>query len=170
LVLSHEGLGPLLLGADPWTLPPAAAIVQLKGVDCGDGVVHSFWSPIYPERPLDNEIGAFEVGVIEQGNRVQIIQVFDRSVRTPEGVHIGDTFAAFQQAYPSAELVATRLGRDQYLIAGEPGNVYVQVTSNAESPDQWTAAEVDRVYGLELRDSTLEAPSPSYVPISAVCL
>lgn len=125
LVLSTWGLGTLELGTDPATLNPETSIVELLPDSACEGGTAERWAAAYPERPLGNELRAFEVGRLLPGESIQAIQVFDPLIRTSVGLAPGMTIDQMSTMYPDAEFVMSGGGRDQYLLEQDASGVLV---------------------------------------------
>jgi len=116
LVLNTWGVGTLELGTDPAVLNPQTSIVELVPDSACPGETAERWAAAYPERPLGNEIRAFEVGHLLPGESIQSIQVFDPLIHTSVGLAPGMTLDQLSTIYPDAEFVVSNAGRDQYLL------------------------------------------------------
>ena len=125
LVLTTRGLGTLELGTDPTTLNPETSIVEELPDSACEGGTAQRWAAAYPERPLGNELRAFEVGRLLPGDRIQAIQVFDPLIRTSVGLAPGMTIDQMSTMYPEAEFVMSGGGRDQYLLEQDAAGVLV---------------------------------------------
>lgn len=157
LVLTTGGLGPLMLGTDPYALDPQTAIIEvLPGAYC-EGDPAERWTAAYPERPLGNELRAFEIGRFLPGERVEAIQVFDPLIRTAVGLGPGMTLEQLTAIYPAAEYVRSGAGRDQYLLEqDEKGPLFADV---------WVAGMEKQ--GIVSSVSIGRAPGPSYHPLGS---
>lgn len=116
LVLTTSGLGPLKLGTDPSTLDPQTSIVELIPGSACEGGTAERWAAAYAERPLGNELRAFEVGRPLPGEPIVAMQIFDPHIRTSAGLSPGMTIEQLSTMYPDAEVVASGAGRDQFRL------------------------------------------------------
>lgn len=158
LVLSSEGLGPLLLGVTPET-DPALRIVQFDPIACTDAVtgygmgivagdpLAGAWlvDPVYELPPAPDSSGQpFGVNVDDSaGNALVRIDLYTNDIPTDGGVRIGDDRADVLAGHPSAALVSSGL-TDIYVETGTNGILQIEVASRA-TPEQdayWASVSI----------------------------
>ncbi len=158
LVLSSEGLGPMLFGVTPET-DPALRIVQFDPVACTDAVTGfemgivagdefaGAWlvDPFYELPPTPESNGQpFGISVdAAAGNLLQRVDLYTSDIPTDGGVRIGDDRADVLAGHPSAALVPSGL-TDIYVETGTNGILQIEVASRA-TPEQdtyWASVSV----------------------------
>lgn len=148
LVLSSEGLGPMLFEVTPET-DPALRLVVFDPIGCTDavtgfdmGIVAGdeyaggwFVDPFYTLPPTSEFSGnPFGVSVDESaGNALQRVDLFSDDIPTNGGVRIGDDRADVLAGHPSAALVTGGL-TDIYVVTGTNGILQIEVATRA-TPD-----------------------------------
>lgn len=153
LVLSADGLGPLLLGQAPPVTSPDLDILVFDddfcvGEEGPDGEVPpGLWVTNYPEVSdgfYGNPGRAFSVQVLD--GLVERIDVKSAQIVTPEGIRIGSSAAEVVAAYPDA-LSPTWDGgvTDLYVVEGSAGRLLIEVSTDDRIADYWNSDQVDRV-------------------------
>lgn len=156
LVISHQGLGPVEIGTDLAALDPAVSIFVGEHVDCGEGDVFDRWRANYPDRPLDNELRAFESG--PQPSGFSYAQVYAPGPHTADGLQVGSSRSDLLAVYPGIEPKVSGAGRDRYLVTGSPASLFFDVAQ----PD--TGWPVDTITAIGIIQSYPEGLAPSYHP------
>lgn len=139
LALSPEGLGPLTIGQQPGAeqdvLVYSASVCQ-SAVDEGYRDEAAMWVANY--EPAVHGFDSRPFGVLVEGDALQSVEVYDDSISTAEGIHIGSTAAEVLAAYGDRlELVeAYDEGSDSHLyrVEGVAGDLYIEVLK-AETVD-----------------------------------
>ena len=145
LVLSSEGLGPMLFGVTPET-DPALRLVLFDPIGCTDavtgfdmGIVAGdeyaggwFVDPFYELPPTPETNGQpFGISVDEAaGNVLQRVDLYTGDIPTDGGVRIGDDRADVLAGHPSAALVSGGL-TDVYVVTGTKGILQIEVATRA---------------------------------------
>ena len=160
LVISADGLGPVPMGTDLYTLDPAVSIFVNEPVDCGAGPMDS-WEASYPDRPLGNGVRAFEVETTT--GPLEYVLVFHGGPHTAEGIRVGSTFDELTGAYPATQYVgAAGFERERYALYGAPANLFFDVVTT--DYDLRPRGEIFAI-GITLGDPTSAAgghpPGPS---------
>lgn len=156
LVIGHAGLGPVLIGVDLNTLDVASSIFVADPVDCGEGDVFVRWRANYPDRPLGNELRAFEAG--SQPDSFSYVEIYATGPHTEAGIEVGDAVADLTQAYPELVVGRAGAGRQRYLLYGSPANLFFDV---AQADAGWP---VDTITAIGLTTSDPAPSAPSYHP------
>ena len=132
LVLSPNGLGPLVIGQAPPVTDPAIDVLVYDPTVCQWAVDEGYitdpgmWIANYP-RPDRDSAGPFGVAI---DSRLLAIGIFDNSISTDRQIHLGSTAAELQAAYPGElELLTDYEGGDTHLyrLAGTAGDLYIDV-------------------------------------------
>ena len=158
LVLSAEGLGPLLLG-DEVAWEPELRIVLFDPIACTDAVTGEplgigpddpfagAWlvDPFYELPPTPESNGQpFGVSVDEtDGNALLRIDLYTDDIPTDGGVRIGDDRADVLAGHPSAAVVPGGL-TDIYVVTGTNGILQIEVASRStpENDEYWASSGV----------------------------
>ncbi|MBA4247206.1 MAG: hypothetical protein C0444_02780 [Microbacterium sp.] len=158
LVLSSEGLGPMLFGVTPET-DPALRIVQFDPIACTDaetgfemgivagGEYAGAWlvDPFYELPPTPETNGQpFGISVDEAaGNVLQRVDLYTGDIPTDGGVRIGDDRADVLAGHPSAALVSGGL-TDIYVVTGTKGILQIEVATRAtpENDSYWGSSGI----------------------------
>ncbi|MCU1441522.1 MAG: hypothetical protein JWP85_2519 [Rhodoglobus sp.] len=141
LVLTPDGLGPLVLGAVPPTTDPALDILVLDPAHCdaayGDP---GLWIANYTgDAP-------FTVGVSE-GGEIFRIDTWMGPIPTDTGLTVGSPLSAVLAAYPGGfDNIITSGGlSDVYVVDGTHGRLLIEVAKDGDLPGYWPPGEVDTV-------------------------
>jgi hypothetical protein len=167
LVLSADGLGPLLLGSDPASYDPATSIVHEVEVFC-NGQADPPVSLLVPNYAVDNP----PFGVARNEGRVTAIGLRSPLIATDRGARIGTTKDALLQLYPELELVvdaeSSGLGVERYGLRGESTITYFDVDVVGG-----TLIGAGKVYTIILGQYSGEGwpgGGPSFHPVGESCL
>jgi hypothetical protein len=139
LVLSAEGLGPLVIGqppaADQDVLVHSPTVCQWE-VDEGYRDDPSMWVANYLPALVGADSRPFGVEVTD--GVLRVVQVYDDSIATDAGIHLGSTAAEVEAAYGDRLDLVEEYdeGSDSHLyrVAGEAGDLYIEVLK-AETVD-----------------------------------
>jgi hypothetical protein len=148
LVLTTEGLGTLVFGsvadADPATrmiyLDPDACAFD-GGPAPGDPEAAN-WVPI--EAYGTGETRVFGVNAHLDGT-VDRVDLYDGTIPTDRGLHIGDSRADALAAYPDAE-ISHEWATDVLVIHGTAGDIHIEIAHDTgDAVGYWQPEQVDRV-------------------------
>ncbi len=135
LALSPEGIGTLVFGLAPSTdLATQMLVFDPEfctdantgfgiGVGSGDPAA-ALWVPI----PAYRDGRDSDFGVHIEGGELDRIDLYNSTIPTTEGIHIGDSRAAVEAAYPGAT-VTTAILTDIYVVTGAAGTLQIEVSS-----------------------------------------
>jgi hypothetical protein len=147
LVLSPDGLGPLVIGSPVPDETAGSAVVLWDSTKCGGA---GAWLANYPVGPIGGDgdpTGApFSFAVQHQTEPLSYINVVSTQIKTSMGISIGDTRTQVTTAYPHADAVVTGPLTDLYEINGAKAKLVIEVGRLGEVP----AAEVNKVVLMEV--------------------
>jgi hypothetical protein len=159
LIIDENGLGPVDLGADPADLTGSDAIVIPMNVTCPGGPAFVRWSANYAERPLGNDVSAFELGKVGTDG-VRLVEIYSTGPHTKEGIRVGSHIDDLVEAYPGLLYVDGNGIISQYAVIGYPGNVIYRVTATPYGG--WPA---DTVQSIRVMDTEIPiTPAGPHVP------
>jgi len=150
LVLSPDGLGPLVIGAAPPVADPALDVLIYDEDYCADvdgAPSAGKWIPNYEPALSEQSPEPFSVYVPEDA--VSQIAIGSADIVTAEGVGLGSTRDEVIAAYPDAA-VTELLGTDLYVVTGENGRLVFEV--GAPGQTDYAVDEVVFVRVLNLTD------------------
>ncbi|GAA1701207.1 hypothetical protein GCM10009792_21800 [Microcella alkalica] len=157
LVLSADGLDPLVLGEAPDEDPatrmiafePGACVSAELGIAPGDpgadlwrtDAAHDSTSPAYGPGT------AFGVGVDRDSGAVTRVDLYSADIPTDGGVRIGDPGSSVAAAHPGATVVPEYL-TDIHVVSGPIGTLQIEVAKNPAdmSGDYWEGRTGTVVY------------------------
>ena len=153
LVIEPEGLGPLRIGEAPPVTDPALDILVFDPDGCkfapdGSAEVpessdYGIWVSNYGVDPSTNLPGPF--GVFVDGGVVNTIGIYDQTLTTAAGAHLGMTRDELLAAYPTAlELETLNYGVDNYRLRGIAGDVVFSLWEN--TPGVFTVNQINVSY------------------------
>lgn len=131
LVITPEGIGPLVIGHAPPVTDPAVDILVYVPDACAWAQAEepSFpdsdlgkWKANYDIDLTQDTLGPFGVFVRDDGV-LQIIGVYDERLRTETGAHLGMTRDELLAAYPSDLQFTAGEGLDVYRLRGIEGDL-----------------------------------------------
>lgn len=132
LVLSANGLGPLVIGQPPATDQDVLVLsptVCQAAVDEGYRDDPAMWVANYLPALLGTDSRPFGVEVAD--GQLQVVQVYDDSIETDTGIHLGSTAAEVAAAYGDLLGLVEEYdgGSDSHLyaVSGEAGDLYIEV-------------------------------------------
>jgi hypothetical protein len=127
LVLSPEGLGPIVIGSP---IPAAAADVAVAlwdptFCDWDDPASdHGGWKPNYPMTPVNGNFPFYpESGGTTPDAPILWIAVISDEIHTAEGLGVGSTIAAVQAQYGAALQVVPTPNATAYVVQGVHGEL-----------------------------------------------
>jgi hypothetical protein len=132
LIVSPEGLGPLIVGQAPPVTDPAVDILVFDPDACyfvpewdtqiAEMDDYGLWISNYGVDPHTNDPGPF--GVYVEGGIVDTIGIYDESIETAAGAHLGMTRDELLAIYPTGiELETENNGIDTYRLRGTAGDL-----------------------------------------------
>ncbi|WP_309615365.1 hypothetical protein [Salinibacterium sp.] len=142
LVLTADGLGPLLMGQAPPVTDPALDILVFDPEHCDAGQGDpGLWVPNY------DDPAAFYTTIDDQG-LVSQLALFRRSdsadtgvgpILTDTGIGVGSTRDELLAAHPTGfdEIVTTGQVSDVYIASGNTGSLVFEVAKNDNLPGYW---------------------------------
>jgi hypothetical protein len=132
LVLSPEGLGPLVVGQAPPAGDPERDILIYSTTVCQAAVDEGYrdtadmWVANYEPALSGNDVDPF--GAWVEAGELEALAVYNEAIRTAEGIHLGSTAAEVTAAYGGRlELVDDRFDTHLYRLAGVAGDLYIDV-------------------------------------------
>ncbi|WP_291381469.1 hypothetical protein [Demequina sp.] len=138
---SDDGIVPGRLGCLDANLPvtgnPGEAAVTWDGDHCspGDGRF------VFTAAPDRVGLGGADGGEIGR------IDVYDPTLTTAEGIHVGSTRDEVVSAYPSTPVVTSFSGTGLVVIAGPEGFITIEL-ANGWGSEPWTVANI-RIYAAD---------------------
>ena len=147
LILSPEGLGPLVIGSAPPASNPALDIAIFDPDHCAawvaDGYAPGKWVPNYEPSASADVVGPF--ALLVDGGTLQGLEVFSSEIKTKTGIHIGSSRDELLAAYPGGfETVLAGFASDVYVLRGTHGKLLLEVLSDRE-PGYWASDEINKV-------------------------
>lgn len=151
LTLTTEGLGTLEFGAVADADPVTRMIFLDPGACAFEGGPISGSPEAANWRPIDlygtGESQTFGVNVQPDGS-VDRVDLFDGTIPTDRGLHVGDSRADALAAYPDAE-VTHEWATDVLVVRGTAGNIHIEIAHNSgDAVGYWLPDQVDRVIFL----------------------
>jgi hypothetical protein len=141
LVVSPNGIGPLVIGQPVVIEPADLATVAFNPHHCGvsPGADYPDWESTYPNPSFSVAlIGATPSGTIAG------LEVDSPDLKTAEGIHLGSSVADLKTAYPTIDSVTPSYSTDLYTVRGTHGKLVFEVANNA-MPGNWTADQLGTV-------------------------
>lgn len=144
LVLSPDGLGPLVLGSPVPDESASTAVVLWDPTKCG---TTGAWLPNYPDGPTiyGNSI-PFQFALDHQTDPLTYLVILSPSIRTTTGISLGDTLAQVKAAYPTFDAVISGPQTDLYVVDGAAGELVVEIGKTGAA-----ASAVGKVADLWIR-------------------
>jgi len=156
LVVSSNGLGPLVVGAEPPVVDPARDILIFDEdrcqADVDEGAIDEpgKWIANYEPALSDKfERKPFSANVVD--DTVRIISIEDPDIRTEDGLGLGSTKAEVLAQYPDAEYVKV-FNSDLLIVEGERGSLVFEVITYNDTTDFFgpDGAQIDDVVFLRV--------------------
>lgn len=147
LLLSPDGLGPLVVGEAPPATDPELDILVYDPEHCAgvpDAHTVGMWLANYPAIATGSQ--PFTGAVNDESGTVSAIAIFSPEIRTATGIHLGSTRAELMAAYPDGfdSQLDRRDVSNVYSIRGTVGQLLIEVTTDA-SPGYWEPEKENRV-------------------------
>ena len=133
LLLSTEGLGPLVLGQKPPTTDPSVDTLLYEPDICADvpySATPDMWVANYPEDAEGHR--PFATTFLDGTDTLALISIFSPEISTAEGIHLGSTRADVLAAYPdgfSSQLDNKGMST-AYVVKGTVGQLIIEVTAD----------------------------------------
>lgn len=128
LVLSPDGLGPLVIGSPVPDESPATAVVLWNPTKCG---TTGAWLPNYPDGPLgpdgDPTGAPFYFAVDHKTDSLTYINVRSTQIKTTTGISIGSNRQQLLAAYPHFDAIVKSHSTDLYEIRGPKAQLVIEV-------------------------------------------
>lgn len=138
---SADGIVPGLLGCLDTNLPvagnPGESAVTWDGDHCSPGDGRFVFTAAPDHVGLGGEVGG-EVGRID---------VYDPTLTTAEGIHVGSTRDEVVSAYPSTPVVTSFSGTELVVLDGPEGFITIEL-ANGWGSDPWAVANI-RIYAAD---------------------
>jgi hypothetical protein len=150
LVLSADGLGPLVIGEAPPVTDPALDVLIFDEDYCADvdgAPSPGKWIPNYEPALSDFSSEPFSVYVPE--DVLEQIAIDSGDIVTAEGIGLGSTRDEILAAYPDAVLTEN-MNTDLYVLTGDNGRLVFEV--GAEGQTEYAVGEVVFLRVLNLTD------------------
>lgn len=164
--LDHEGIGPLHLGDDPALADPS--FIEGLPQEC-EGEQFIGWQAVQHGDGLAKEdMPVFLAGALRPGETISRFQSSAAGLLTSEGIGVGSSRAELLAAYPAAVFLESRNGRDRYLVAGSPGDLYFDVTFD-DGTGYW-GTNIDLVFDMQLIRNGGVPWGFSFHTINAICM
>jgi hypothetical protein len=136
LVLSPDGLGPLVIGSPVPVEPASTAVVVWNPTYCGGT---GAWLPNYPDGPLgpngDPTGIPFYFAVGHKTDDLKYINVDSTQIKTSAGISIGSTRQQVLAAYPRFDAIVAGPVTDLYEINGPNAKLVIEVERTGGDPD-----------------------------------
>ena len=142
LVLSPEGLGPIVIGQAIESLPPDLAVAVFDDTFCdfGDSGDHGGWKPNY-DLTSDGHWAFLPEGAATASDPVTNLTVQSTEIRTASGIGIGSTVAEVKNAYKNLQSISS-FDFTGYSIPGTKGQLVL-----------WFDGQTDTVTNVEVLES-----------------
>ena len=155
LTLSPDGLGALFVGQAPPVGDPRSDIIVLSPTACQWAVDEGYlddpakWVANYAPALSGHDPSPF--GVFVEGGVLQAIAIYDDSIETAAGIHLGSDATEVAAAYPDVELLAEDGYSDThvYRLAGSASDLYIDVLK-AESVEYYPEIGAEVVVRLNV--------------------
>ena len=142
LIVSTEGLGPLVRGQAPPVTDPALDILVFDPDGCyfppEEGLAipvlddYGIWLSNYGQEASSNRLGPFGVSMFE--GKIALIGVYDEQIETENGAHLGMTREELLAAHPTLELETVGAGVDNYRLRGTTGDIVFSLWEREGAP------------------------------------
>jgi hypothetical protein len=138
---SDDGIVPGRLGCLDTNLPvagnPGETAVTWDADHCspGDGRF------VFTAAPDQVSLGG------EGGSKIGRIDVYDPTLTTAEGIHVGSSKAEVVSAYPSTPVVTAFSGTELVVLEGPEGFITIEL-ANGWGAEPWTVANI-RIYAAD---------------------
>jgi hypothetical protein len=146
LLLSPDGLGPLVIGETPPSTGPDLDILVYDPDYCAgisEAPSPGMWLANYPVEASGHR--PFTATFRDGSDALAVVAVFAPEILTERGIHLGSTRDEVLAAYP--EGFASELDNDGkstvYAVAGTVGQLLIEVRS--DDANYWPPEELDRV-------------------------
>ncbi len=160
LVVSPDGLGPILIGKTVTSQPDAAAVVTWNATLCSKPAGAQYaggWVPNYPtvKTIFQPSIFPFTFASAKKTSPVTFILVWSKDLRTAAGIGVGSTVADITSAYGSVDQVVHAATTDLYVIKGSRGQLVIEVASKYEKGlSSWSKSAVGTVQWMQIATSS----------------
>lgn len=144
LVLSTEGLGPLVIGQLIADEDPLTAVVVWNQDRCaGDGE----WIANYPSAPVFGGTDKpFSFAVSSKSEPLAYVIVWSETIVTAQGIGVGSTVSDVLAAYPEAAPPIAGPTSDLYVVAGAGANLVLEVATQFDPIEPtWSESAVGTV-------------------------
>ncbi len=150
LILSPEGLGPLVIGSPPPATDPALDIAILDPDYCvayaaDYGVPAGKWIPNY-EPALSSEDGGDPFALLVEGGVLAGLDVRSSQPHTAQGIHVGSSVAELTAAYPGGFTTVYNHAdiSDVYAVNGTHGRILFEVPKDG-GDGYWDPSDLGKV-------------------------
>ena len=156
LILSPEGLGPLVIGNAPPTTDPALDIAILDPDYCAAyvadyGVPAGKWIPNY-EPALSTEDGGDPFALLVLGGALAGLDIRSTQPHTAAGIHVGSSLADLTAAYSGHfDTVLDNYLTDVYAVDGTHGRILFEVPKDT-GDGYWLPSDLGKVLFIHVTE------------------
>jgi hypothetical protein len=143
LVVSPDGLGPLVVGSPVPETDMASAVAVWNPTKCG---ATGAWLPNYPDSPTLDQLSdvPFVVGTNNKSDPISFIGVRSVDIKTAAGIHIGSTADQLAAAYPKFDQTVDEGPVVLYSINGKQSQLVIEFARQASVPaDDGTVVQIE---------------------------
>jgi hypothetical protein len=180
LVLSPDGLGPLVLGSPVAEQPRGAAVVTWNPWACTGDAAKSgkpydgAWVPNYTDPDAATDFGdgvPFSFIVKNKTDAVEWMSIWSPEIATAEGISVGDTVTELAAAYPHFATVVHLETTDLYVLRGIKGQLIFEVATKYDANlTAWNPSAVGTIVWAQLGLLDQKPFSMTHSDVGGVCL